>query len=186
MLSDLQLRERRRAVALMKQRYFEARMAVLDDGDPAAADPRLTAAIAIAERAILDGDPADGSALRDPVQAERARAARLMVEMFFAALEVVACDVDEIDERLGEAISGAQRDILGEYSPPELLEEPGALIEACEKLGIDVESRRARDGFVQRWVCMTCRKTGDWTIRTYRQRPLDHEHAASHTLAICS
>lgn len=186
MLSDLQLRERRRAVALMKHRYLEARTAVLDDCDHGAADPRLTDAIERAEGAILDDDPADGSALHDPVQAERIRAARLMVEMFFAALEVVACDVDEIDERLGEAINGAQRDILGEYSPPELLEEPGALIEACEKLGIGVESRRARDGFEQRWVCSTCRKTGDWTTRTYLQRPLDHEHAASHTLAICS
>ena len=186
MLSDLQLRERQRAVALMKQRYFEARMAVLGEGDHEAADPRLTEAIELAERAILGDEPAGDPALPDPVQAERIRAARLMVEMFFAALEVVACDVAEIDERLGEAINGAERDILGEYSPPELLEDPGALIEACEKLGIGVESRRARDGFVQRWVCTTCRRTGDWTTRTYRQRPLDHEHAASHTLAVCS
>jgi hypothetical protein len=91
---------------------------------------------------------------------------------------------DDYPEALPESINGVYRDILGEYAPAQLFEDPGALIEAKQKLGITQESQQLPNGRYEiRWFCATCGRAGEWVpSRTYFQRPIDDEHAASHTV----
>lgn len=172
--------ERSRAVQLMERRYQDARGQVLPDC--LRIDERLDLAVAIAERAILSGDLLDSAS---DVRSERQRAVGIMKNTFFGALDLVEEDGESVDERLSEAINGAERDILGEYAPSELWQDPGAAAEVARSLVISTESRRTTDGFESRWICGTCQTHGAW-IANVGFRHLHHEHAEEHALGMTS
>lgn len=125
--------------------------------------------------------------MNELVRRERERAVALLQARYFDALELVETDGDAVDERLSEAVNGAVRDILGDYAPPELFDDPGALKESVAKLGIGRETRKAGDGsYEERWTCTTCNTAGDWTptrdVVASFAWPIDHLHARTHTV----
>lgn len=179
------IHERERAVKLINERWNRAHRDYYDEhpnSEPL--DPRLGVAVEAATSRIRNGsdEPGDGDKI---TRAERQRAADIVSDTFFEAWDVVATDgYDDYPEALPESINGAYRDILGEFAPLRLFNDPGALIEAVEKLGISTETRQLPNGHYEiRWACTTCRRSGEWEpSRTVIAEPIDAEHAAWHTV----
>jgi len=149
-------------------------------------DPRLGEAVEAATVRIRSGsDEAEPGEGNNIIRAERQRAADIISGTFFEAWDAVATDgYDDYPEALPESINGAYRDILGEFAPSELFNDPGALIEAVDKLGISTETRQLPNGRHEiRWICTTCGRAGEWEpSRTVIAEPIDAEHAAWHTV----
>lgn len=186
-VEELRVRERNRAIALLNKRWREMcdSYDATEDEQQRDVSTTLGPVIDAAAEEILNGASDHVAAgVPDPTQRERIRATTILKDMFFRAYEQACADseIDWKDERVPEAINGAERDILGEYVPPELMKDPGALNEAEQNLGITRETRRGPNGFEARWVCATCRTHGEWTTESLLGEPLTHQHAATHTV----
>lgn len=171
--------ERERATQILMRRYNDARTRVLDYVQDDFREPEVHQRFDAVIDHIVQAIRATSTAADEDMKAYRNRLADIMKDHFFVSWNSVAEDGYEVDEQIAEAINGAERDILGEFTPVELWQDPGAEMEAAEKLGISVESRRTPSGYESRWVCTTCRKTGEWTADIGFRR-LDLEHARWH------
>ncbi len=174
--------ERERAAKLIDERWMRVRSDYYDTHSSEPLDERLDQSVERAKERILSGTEefAEGAGL---VLAERQRAVAIIANMFFEAWDAVADDgFDDYPEALPESINGACRDILGEHVPSELFEDPGALIEAKQNLGITQESQKLPNGGYEiRWSCATCGRAGEW-VPSFLNRSVDDEHAANHTV----
>lgn len=177
--------ESARAAQIVTRRYHDARSRVLDYGQGDLYEPEVHEQLDTVVDHIAREMLAMCARANEDVKTYRNRLVHILRGEFDATWDAVAEDGYEIDEGIMEAINGAERDILGEYTPVELWQDPGAEMEVAENLGISVESRRAAGIFESRWVCTTCQRTGDWTANI-GFRGLHLEHARTHVAVVGS